>query len=65
MNEAIGIIEKLAGRPVAVDRRPAVLGDVPHTWADTTRARTELGWEPRTPLDDGLAAHLEAVRAEG
>ena len=29
-------------------------GDQRRTLADTTRIRAELGWEPRTPLDDGL-----------
>jgi nucleoside-diphosphate-sugar epimerase len=30
---------------------------------DITRARTELGWEPVTPLDTGLRATIEDVRA--
>lgn len=30
---------------------------------DITRARTELGYEPRYPIKDGLAAYIEATRA--
>src|SRR6266536_2497084 len=30
---------------------------------DITRARTELGYEPRFPIKKGLAAYLEATRA--
>jgi dTDP-glucose 4,6-dehydratase len=29
---------------------------------DTTRARTELGWRPRIPLDEGLAATVRWYR---
>ena len=34
---------------------PAQPGDVPATYADITRARELLGWEPRVGLDEGLA----------
>jgi nucleoside-diphosphate-sugar epimerase len=30
---------------------------------DITRARTELGYEPRFPIKKGLAAYIEATRA--
>jgi UDP-glucose 4-epimerase len=30
---------------------------------DITRARTELGHEPRYPIKNGLAAYIEATRA--
>ena len=34
---------------------PAQPGDVPATYADITRARDVLGWQPRVGLDEGLA----------
>ena len=34
---------------------PAQPGDAPATYADITRARELLGWEPRVGLDEGLA----------
>ena len=37
-------------------------GDVTHTWADGTRARTELGFSAKTNLREGLAAQVEHQR---
>jgi len=36
----------------------AAAGDVRRTAADTTRIRSEVGWEPKTSLEAGLAAQL-------
>ncbi|MBI4730429.1 MAG: GDP-mannose 4,6-dehydratase [Acidobacteria bacterium] len=63
VNESIRVIEELVGHGVEVRRREAVRGDMPHTWAETSRARERLGWEPRTTLHEGLAAHLAWARA--
>jgi UDP-glucose 4-epimerase len=67
INDVIHGLELLIGRPVHVIREAAALGDVRHTWADTTRARSELGWQPTTDLAAGLAAQVAWQRshAEG
>ena len=56
MNETIALLEKLSGRTLEVHRHPAVPGDQRRTSADTDRIRSELGWEPRVSLEDGLAS---------
>lgn len=56
LNQAIGVLEEIAGRRLEVAREPAVPGDQRRTRADTTRIRTELGWSPSVGLDDGLSA---------
>ena len=38
------------------DARP---GDIDHSEADIDRARSELGYEPTTPLRDGIRALVE------
>ncbi len=50
----IALIESAAGRPVQRDYLPLQAGDMIETMADIERARGELGFEPRTPLDRGL-----------
>jgi UDP-glucuronate 4-epimerase len=42
---------------------PAQPGDVPATYADITRARDLLGWEPKVGLDEGLARFGAWLRA--
>jgi UDP-glucuronate 4-epimerase len=59
MNETIELFERISGRALDVSRSPAVPGDQRRTNADTTRIRSELGWEPRVSLADGLRAQWE------
>jgi UDP-glucuronate 4-epimerase len=63
MQEAIAHFERLAGRPLDLREHSAVAGDQRRTSADTSRARSELGWKPQTPLEDGLRAQWEWVLA--
>jgi UDP-glucose 4-epimerase len=58
INDVISVVGDLLGSRLNVTRKPQALGDVRHTWADTTKARHELGWTPRTDLRHGLAAQL-------
>ena len=54
--EAIETLGRIAGRRLEVIRRPRREGDAARTAADTTRIRADLGWQPVTALEDGLAA---------
>jgi nucleoside-diphosphate-sugar epimerase len=63
MKEAIALFERLAGRELELREHPAVAGDQRRTMADTTRIRDELGWEPRTPFEQGLRAQWEWAAA--
>lgn len=39
---------------LTIVRKPEAPGDVPRTCADLTLARAELGYEPTTPIEEGL-----------
>ncbi len=54
MNDVIGKIENLLGKPADVERLPPAPGDMPATWANIDKAGRLLGWEPGTALDQGL-----------
>jgi nucleoside-diphosphate-sugar epimerase len=61
--QAIRLLERFAGRTVAIERQKAPAGDVKATGADITRARADLGYEPSVPFEDGLRAEFEWIRA--
>lgn len=56
INQVLEIIGRLTGRPLNIRRLPAEKGDMRDTFADTTRARTDLGFAPAHSLESGLAA---------
>jgi UDP-glucose 4-epimerase len=55
MSESIELFERISGRTLDVRRHSSVPGDQKRTKADTTRIRSELGWEPQVSLEEGLA----------
>jgi UDP-glucose 4-epimerase len=61
VNELAGAIGELLGKPVEKAYSPPRTGDVRHSWADVSAARTLLGYEPRVPLEEGLRLTADAV----
>ena len=56
MLQAIEALGSIAGRRLEIVRSPRREGDATRTAADTSRIQHELGWEARTPFEEGLAA---------
>ena len=54
-SELVDRLEKALDVRAIREAAPAQPGDVPATYADISRARELLGWEPRIGLDEGLA----------
>jgi UDP-glucose 4-epimerase len=52
--EVFDLIGRVSGRPVTIDHRPAQKGDMRDTFADTSRARGDLGFTPAVTLEEGL-----------
>ena len=52
--ELIGSIEKVIGKKAMIDQLPDQPGDVPKTFADISKAKHLLGYEPKTKLEEGL-----------
>lgn len=54
--EAIEALAEIAGKRLDFVQYPWREGDATRTAADTSRIRAEIGWEPTTSFEEGLAA---------
>lgn len=64
LNELIGHIESVLGRPVERRYSPGRVIDVPVSVLSSELARRELGWEPMIPLRAGLERTARWIRGE-
>jgi UDP-glucuronate 4-epimerase len=62
LRELIALIEKEVGKTAVIDRQPMQPGDVPITYADISRAREKLGYNPTTKIADGVPKFVEWYR---
>jgi nucleoside-diphosphate-sugar epimerase len=54
VNHVMNLISRVSGRPLTIRRDPAQRGDMRHTYAETSRARQDLGFAPSVTLEEGL-----------
>jgi UDP-glucose 4-epimerase len=59
------LIRRVTGRSVTANRLEIQKGDMRDTYADTARARRDLGFAPAVTLEDGLRAQFEWMKAAG
>lgn len=57
--ELIAAIENVIGKKAIIDWQPDQPGDVPRTFADISKARQLLGYNPSTRLEQGLRAFYD------
>jgi len=62
LRELIALIEKSLDKSAVIDRQPMQPGDVPVTYADISRAREKLGYNPTTKIADGIPKFVEWYR---
>ncbi|MBI4569234.1 MAG: SDR family NAD(P)-dependent oxidoreductase [Planctomycetes bacterium] len=54
LSRLVQIIEAGLGKKAILEPRPVQPGDVPATYADITKARLLLGYDPHTPVEEGI-----------
>jgi UDP-glucuronate 4-epimerase len=59
LSELVQSIEKVCGRKAVLQQLPVQAGDAEITYADVSKARQMLGYEPRTPIAEGLRKFME------
>jgi UDP-glucuronate 4-epimerase len=62
LDRLIALIEQACGKPAVRDQRPVQPADVPATWADISESRRDLGFAPRTPLEEGIPRFVDWYR---
>ena len=65
LNELISLLEKELDMPAIIDRQPSQPGDVPQTFADISKARASLHYDPKTQIEQGLHRFVEWFRMRG
>jgi len=65
VREVIAQLESVLGVRARVEHRPRQPGDVTRTWADVSVARERLGYEPKTPFEEGIARFTAWLRERG
>jgi len=56
VNHVLDLVGRVVGKPLVLRREPEQKGDMRDTYADTSRARAEIGFAPAHSLEQGLAA---------
>ena len=62
LRELIQLLEKELDTHATIDRQPSQPGDVPQTFADISKARALLGYNPKTQIEEGLRRFVEWFR---
>ncbi len=58
----ISAIEKSTGKKAIINKMPMQPGDVPSTYADIDSLSKELGYEPKTNIDEGVSNFVKWYR---
>jgi len=52
--EMISLVERFTGKKAKIENREFHKADMKATWADITKAKELLGWQPKTSLEEGI-----------
>jgi nucleoside-diphosphate-sugar epimerase len=59
LNTIIEKLETLIGTKAKIDHKPFHVADLMETWADISKAKNLLDWEPQVSLDEGLEKSVQ------
>jgi UDP-glucuronate 4-epimerase len=62
LSDLVARIESECGKKAVIERLGDQPGDVPQTYADIERARSELGYAPSVPIEEGLKRFMAWYR---
>ena len=62
LHELLRLIEKATGKKAQVRQSPTQPGDVPITYADISKAKRLLGYQPKVAIEEGIEKFVEWYR---
>jgi UDP-glucuronate 4-epimerase len=62
LSRVIELLEAALGKKAVIDRQPLQSGDVPVTFADITKARARLGYNPQVKIGPGIKLFIDWFR---
>ena len=62
LSRLIELLEAALGKKAIIDRQPTQPGDVPRTYADISKARALLGYNPRVKIEEGIPKFVDWFR---
>ena len=62
LSDLISLIEAALGKKAIIDRQPLQPGDVPRTFADISKAREQLGYNPQVKVEKGIPLFVDWFR---
>ena len=60
----ISLIEKLVGKKAKIKQLERLPGDVDITYADISKAKRLLEWEPKVPIEEGMKHFVDWCKEE-
>ena len=62
LKDLLPLFEEICGKKISVKWEEKQKGDVPHTLADIQKAKKDLGFVPRTAIDEGLSEEWRWIK---
>jgi len=64
LKDFIALIEKITGRKAIIENLPEQKGDMKATYADISKAKELLGYEPKVSIEEGMKKFIEWYKNE-
>jgi UDP-glucuronate 4-epimerase len=65
LSRLVELLEQAFGRKAVIDRQPPQPGDVPITYADISKAKARLGYQPKIKIEEGISLFADWFRSSG
>jgi len=64
ISELAELIIDITGSSSGLKFSQTVKGDAMHTWASIEKAKSEMGWEPKTGIRDGIKKYIDQIEGK-